>query len=58
MRHDGLCERDTTLATYSGSFGPSRGCQCASRAYKADPLPELDWTPIWAVQKTPGQEGG
>jgi hypothetical protein len=63
MGHDLLCEtrqhfvdlhllgrqRDST--TYSGS------CKCASRAYKADPLPN-DWTPIWAKAKTPGQEGG
>ena len=27
-------------------------------AYARDPLPEPDWTPIWAIQKTPGQEGG
>jgi len=52
MLHDLLCERDPALSTYSGS-----GCKCASRAYAADPLPN-EWTPIWAIQKTPGQEGG
>jgi hypothetical protein len=44
MAHDSLCESVNPLATYR----PSMGCQCASRAYKADPLPEPDWTPIWA----------
>ena len=57
MRHDALCEGNSLLAI-SGSFGPSRGCKCASRAYLRDPLPEDDWTPIWAKAKTPGQEGG
>ena len=52
MRHDGLCERDSPVATIYGL-----GCQCGSRAYKRDPLPN-DWTPIWAKAKTPGQEGG
>ena len=52
MRHDQLCERDTTVATYLGS-----GCRCASRAYDHDPLP-ADFTPIYAEPKTPGQEGG
>ena len=53
MRHDESCERGNPVATIYGL-----GCQCASRAYARDPLPELDWTPIWAIQKTPGQEGG
>jgi len=49
---DGLCERVSTVP-YSGSFGPSKGCQCASRAYQRDPLPDdalsaTNWTPIWA----------
>ena len=52
MRHDQLCERNATLATYLGS-----GCKCATRAYARDPLPD-DVTPIYAEQKTPGQEGG
>ena len=55
MRHDSLCER-VTLVTYSGS-----GCKCASRAWRRDPLPDdltPIWTPVWAIQKTPGQEGG
>jgi hypothetical protein len=51
MRHDVLCER--LLSTYDAA-----GCKCASRAYWDNPLPEPDWTPIWAIQKTPGQEGG
>jgi hypothetical protein len=51
MRHDQLCER-VNSSTYQGS-----GCKCASRAYAADPLPN-EWTPVWAIQKTPGQEGG
>jgi len=53
MHHDQLCERVSFVSTYQGS-----GCHCASRAYAADPLPEPDWTPIWAIAKTPGQEGG
>jgi len=52
MLHDQLCERVSFVSTYQGS-----GCQCASRAYKADPLPD-DVTPIYAEQRTPGQEGG
>jgi len=52
MRHDGLCERNSPVATIYGL-----GCQCGSRAYKRDPLPN-DWTPIWAKAKTPDQEGG
>ena len=52
MRHDGLCERDSPVATIY-----STGCKCASRAYKRDPLLN-DWTPIWAKAKTPDQEGG
>jgi len=51
VRHDLLCERDTTLATYLGS-----GCRCATRAYARDPLPD-DVTPIYAEPKTPGQSG-
>jgi hypothetical protein len=46
MLHDGLCERNNAVPTYLGS-----GCQCASRAYQRDPLPDDDapiWTPIWA----------
>jgi len=46
IKHDFLCERDTTLSTYLGS-----GCKCASRAYQRDPLPDdvtPIWTPIWA----------
>ena len=57
MSHDQLCERDDALATYSGSFGPSKGCQCGSRAWAADPLP-ADFTPIYTQPKTPNQEGG
>ena len=57
MRHDSLCERGSTLSTYSGSFGPSKGFQCGSRAWAADPLPD-DLTPIYTRPKTPGQEGG
>jgi hypothetical protein len=56
MLHDHLCEGNSLLAI-SGSFGPSKGCKCASRAYKRDPLPN-EWTPVWAEKKTPGQEGG
>jgi len=52
MRHDGLCERDSHAVTIFGL-----GCQCASRAYRADPLPD-DVTPVYAEPKTPGQEGG
>jgi len=51
VKHDHLCER-VTLTTYLGS-----SCQCASRAYAADPLPD-DVTPIYTEPKTPGQEGG
>jgi len=50
VRHDQLCESGS-LSAISGSFGPSKGCQCASRAYKADPLPDDAtpiWTPVWA----------
>jgi len=43
MVHDGLCERDNAVARWICA-----GCQCASRAYARDPLPEPDWTPIWA----------
>jgi len=57
MRHDPLCERSSTLSAISGSFGPSKGCKCASRAYERDPLPD-DVRPIYAEPKTPGQEGG
>jgi len=46
VRHDALCERDTTLSTFL-----SLGCQCGSRAYKRDPLPD-DVTPIYTEQKT------
>jgi hypothetical protein len=53
MRHDASCERNDVVPSIYSS-----GCKCASRAYAADPLPEPDWTPIWAIQKTPGQEGG
>jgi len=52
MRHDDQCERNATLATYLGT-----GCKCATRAWERDPLPD-DVTPIYAVVKTPGQEGG
>jgi len=52
MRHDQLCESGSALSAISGSFGPSRGCQCGSRAYAADPLPD-DVTPIYAEPKTP-----
>jgi len=52
MRHDALCERHNILNYSSGLT-----CQCASWAYKADPLPD-DVTPIYAEPKTPGQEGG
>jgi len=52
VRHDELCERNALLATYLGS-----GCHCATRAYARDPLPD-DVTPIYAIAKTPGQEGG
>jgi len=52
MLHDQLCERSSTLSTYLGL-----SCQCASRAYARDPLPD-DVTPIYAEPKTPGQEGG
>jgi len=50
VRHDQLCESGS-LSAISGSFGPSKGCQCASRAWERDPL--LDdvtpiWTPVWA----------
>ena len=45
LLHDQLCEAGT-LSAISGSFGPSKGCQCASRAYQRDPLPD-DLTPIW-----------
>jgi len=52
MRHDESCERgDVVPSIYSS------GCKCASRAYKADPLPD-DVTPIYAELRTPGQEGG
>ena len=47
VRHDALCERDTTLSTFL-----SLGCQCGSRAYKRDPLPD-DVTPIYTEPKTP-----
>jgi hypothetical protein len=51
MLHDDLCERLI--------YAHCLACKCASRAYKRDPLPdESSWTPIWAIQKTPGQEGG
>jgi hypothetical protein len=53
MRHDQDCERNDVVPSIYGL-----GCQCASRAYWRDPLPEPDWTPIWAIQKTPSQEGG
>jgi hypothetical protein len=46
MVHDGLCERDNTVARWICA-----GCQCASRAYKANPLPDdvtPIWTPVWA----------
>ena len=49
MKHDDQCERD--------KYHLCLACKCASRAYAADPLPN-EWTPIWAIQKTPGQEGG
>jgi len=52
MLHDALCERDNHAVTIF-----SLGCQCASRAYRADPLPD-DTAPIYAELKTPGQEGG
>jgi len=55
MHHDALCEGNSLLAI-SGSFGPSKGCKCASRAYARDPLPD-DVTPIYAERKMPGQEG-
>ena len=47
MVHDQSCERNNALS-YQGS-----GCQCASRAYQRDPLPDdalsaTNWTPIWA----------
>jgi hypothetical protein len=41
MRHDGLCEHDPNATTAKGL-----SCECATRAYKADPLPD-DVTPIW-----------
>jgi hypothetical protein len=44
--HDESCERDDVVPRIYGT-----GCRCASRAYKADPLPEdvpRNWTPIWA----------
>ena len=47
MRHDELCERSSVLVTFLGT-----GCQCASRAYAADPLPD-DVTPIYTDQKPP-----
>ena len=52
MLHDQLCERHNTLSYSSGLT-----CQCASRAWAADPLPD-DLTPIYAEPKTPNQEGG
>ena len=65
MRHDGMCERSSPVASIYGL-----GCRCGSRAYAANPLPN-DWTPIWAKQErsqraymyaatvnTPSQEGG
>jgi hypothetical protein len=57
MRHDESCERDDVVPSIYGL-----GCQCGSRAYERDPLPN-DWTPIWAKAKTPygvitNQEGG
>ena len=52
MRHDQLCESGSALSAISGSFGPSKGCKCGSRAYAADPLPD-DVAPIYADQKPP-----
>ena len=43
MKHDQLCER--LLSTNSAG-----GCKCASRAYKADPLPDAPM-PIYAELK-------
>ena len=46
MRHDQLCEHDPNATTAKGL-----SCECATRAYKADPLPDdvtPIWTPVWA----------